>query len=104
MKRILFALISTLISLCSSATDLVAQADSAYTSEDYRTAAKLYTRAIEEDGASATVLYNLGNTYFRMGSIGKSILNYERALKLNPSFKDARTNLAHIHISEPTRQ
>ena len=38
--------------------------------------------------------YNLGNAYFRDGKIGKSILNYERALDLRPADDDARHNLS----------
>ena len=43
---------------------------------------------------SAELEYNLGNAYFRQGSIERSILHYERALKLNPNDDDARKNLA----------
>ena len=38
--------------------------------------------------------YNLGNAYYRLGKIGYSILNYERALKLSPGDDDIQHNLA----------
>lgn len=42
---------------------------------------------------SPDLYYNLGNAYFKEGEISRAILNYERTLKLDPSYKDARYNL-----------
>ncbi|MBN2330019.1 MAG: hypothetical protein JXR73_22960 [Candidatus Omnitrophica bacterium] len=36
--------------------------------------------------------YNIGNAYFRLGQLGKSILWYERALQWLPRFHDLRVN------------
>jgi len=58
-------------------------ADSAYVRGDYAQAIALYEELLEE-GESSEVYYNLGNSYFKADNIGKSILNYERALLLNP--------------------
>lgn len=97
MKRFatLILLAITCIASCH-ASPLTAQADSAYNSEDYKTAVRLYESALETDGATATVFYNLGNTWYRLGRPGNAILNYERALKLDPAFTDARTNLEFV--------
>lgn len=38
------------------------------------------------------LFYNLGNTYFRLGRLGSSILWYERALNHLPRFRDLRVN------------
>lgn len=43
---------------------------------------------------NAEVYYNLGNTYYRLNKIGLAVLNYQRALHINPDFKDAKDNLA----------
>jgi len=43
--------------------------------------------------ADPRVLYNLANAYFKLGRLGPAILNYERALRLDPSDQDARDNL-----------
>ncbi len=54
--------------------------------------------AIEDEGIeSAEVYYNLGNAYFKSDEMGLAILNWERALRLNPSFSDARFNLECAH-------
>jgi tetratricopeptide (TPR) repeat protein len=37
--------------------------------------------------------YNLGNAYFRMGDLGRSVLHYERARRLSPTDRDVRANL-----------
>lgn len=71
-------------------------ADSAYNREDYRGAIELYNRAIAEDGVSADIYYNLGNAHYRNDNNGKAILNYERALRLDPSHADARANLKFV--------
>ena len=67
-------------------------ADSAYVRGDYAQAIALYEELLEE-GESSEVYYNLGNSYFKADNIGKSILNYERALLLNPGNSDIRANL-----------
>lgn len=42
---------------------------------------------------SADVRYNLGNAFFKADSLGRAILNWERALALDPGHDDARSNL-----------
>jgi tetratricopeptide (TPR) repeat protein len=45
------------------------------------------------ESPSADLYYNLGNAYFKQGELAQSILAYERALRLEPSHKDAAHNL-----------
>lgn len=70
-----------------------AEADSAYIRNEYQQATALYEHIINEQGISADVYYNLGNAYFKQDNIAKAILNYERALKLNPASEDIAFNL-----------
>ena len=50
--------------------------------------------AIESVGMTSPELYcNLGDSYFRQSMLAESILYYSRALKLDPSYADARYNL-----------
>ena len=68
-------------------------ANTAYVNGDYHTASEYY-EAIGALGLSSVKLYyNLGNTYFKEGRLGKSILNYRRALRLSPGSDDIRYNL-----------
>ena len=65
----------------------------AYTDGKFSDASAAWT-AIEESGQkSAKLYYNLGNAWFKQGNYPKAILNYERALRLDPSYSDARYNL-----------
>lgn len=43
---------------------------------------------------SPDLYYNLGNAYFKVGNLGRSILSYERTLKRKPGDSDASANLA----------
>lgn len=112
MKRIIFflALILGMTSLSAfnaygqnnsngtmDASEIIAQADSAYTADDFQKAIELYNYAIQSFGTSSKLYYNLGNSYYRMGQMGKAILAYERALRLDPANKDARENLAFVN-------
>ncbi|GAB6012427.1 tetratricopeptide repeat protein [Viscerimonas tarda] len=73
------------------------EAVKAYQAEDYPKAIQLFedeiSRQKEKGLESAELYYNLGNAYFREGEVAKAILNYERALLIDPGDLDARHNL-----------
>ncbi len=52
-----------------------------------------YESILSKGLSSADLHYNLGNAYFRNGQIGLSILNFEKALKIQPSHENAAFNL-----------
>ena len=68
------------------------EGDSAYIKEDYTAAIQIY-EALLKNGEAAEVYYNLGNSYYKIGEIAKAVLNYERALLLQPGNSDIRANL-----------
>lgn len=80
----------------ASPSVLSQKADSAYNKEDYGLAVSLYNESVATDGASSDIYYNLGNAYYRDGRLGKAIVCYERSLALDPSNKEARTNLEFV--------
>jgi hypothetical protein len=43
------------------------------------------------------LFYDLGNAYFRHGDFGRAILNYDRALRLDPRHPEADANLRIAH-------
>lgn len=69
-----------------------AEGDSAYMRNDFASAIQIY-EALLKQGEAADVYYNLGNSYYKADNIAKAILNYERALLLQPGNADYRANL-----------
>ncbi len=96
MKKILLFAVMMACSLGAFALSIGEKADSAYNKENYREAIELYKKAIEEEGIDSDIYYNLGNAYYRNDNIGLAVASYERALKLDPTNTDARTNLVFV--------
>lgn len=68
-------------------------ANALYRDGDFHGAIAGYESVIASGLTSPELHYNLGNAYYRVGSLGPAVLNYERALRLDPSLEDARANL-----------
>lgn len=75
-----------------AASDDFAAGNRAYAAGNYADARQSYERVLA-DGLHANALYNLGNTFFRLGEPGRAVLQYERALALSPRHPDATANL-----------
>lgn len=83
-----FALMATMTANATTKAD----ADSAYVGENYEQAIRLYNELLKQ-GESADVYFNLGNAYYRDKNYTHAIINYERALLLDPGDGDIRFNL-----------
>ena len=68
-------------------------ANEAYAQERWEDAVNDYTAIAEASMESAPLWCNLGSAWYKSGNLGKAILCYERALKLDPSYEDAKYNL-----------
>lgn len=88
----LFLLITTAV-LSQDVKVLLQQGNEAYQNKNFTEAAGKYEQILDSGFEGPSLYYNLGNSYFRVGAIGKAILNYERSLKLEPTDEDARYNL-----------
>lgn len=73
---------------------LLQQANQSYAESQYAAAIELYEKVLESSYESAELYFNLGNAYFKSGNIPAAILNYEKALKLDPTDSDIRYNLS----------
>ena len=95
MKRItlFLSLIVCFVLSINAQNKAIKEANDFYLKGDYTAAAKHYEEIIINQGVAPELYYNLGNAYYKANEVGRSILNYERALRLSPGFDDAEYNL-----------
>ena len=75
------------------------QANAAYNEGNYQSALDLYNNIVEAEQESVPLYFNLGNTYYKMGTYPMAIYYYEKALKLDPSNADVKTNLEIANLA-----
>ena len=69
------------------------KANQAYADGRFEEAANDYESLISSGNWNANLFYDLGNARYRLGDFGQAILNYERALALDPRHPEAEANL-----------
>ncbi|NLE00243.1 MAG: tetratricopeptide repeat protein [Fibrobacter sp.] len=80
-----------------------------YSNQNYDSAAVYYQKILDSGTSNSTVLYNLGNTWFRLKKPGLARLYYEKAARLNPEDPDIAANIRFINsilidkVQEPER-
>lgn len=72
------------------------EANAAYDQQAYKEAREGYMTLVEQGNRSANLFFNLGNADYRLGEKGAALLNYERALALEPGHPEARANLDFV--------
>lgn len=98
-KRLLiWVLLLGLIAPLSAASvdDMWQEAARHYADKEYVEAAQCY-ELLFEYGESASLYYNYANALYKSGNLGGAILNYERALLLDPSNEDIIFNLDYVN-------
>ncbi len=70
-------------------------ATKAYNKGDYEKAVEDYQKILKNGQHSATLYYNLGNSYYKLNQIAPSIYYYEKALLLNPNDSEIQNNLKY---------
>jgi tetratricopeptide (TPR) repeat protein len=88
---LLFGAASSIAS--AQATAQFARANQEYASGDFNAAVNGYEELVRAGQDTPNLFYNLGNAYFRKKDFGRSILNYERALALDPHHPEAQANM-----------
>ena len=102
MKRIISVIFLILLISISSGQDhkvLFQDANRLYLDGNYEEALDRYLQIENYGKLSGELLYNIGNTYFKLNNIGKSILYFERASKYIPGDEDLQNNLALANLN-----
>jgi tetratricopeptide (TPR) repeat protein len=73
----------------------VAREDPGRARELYRQSAAAFETLSAHGIRNAALHYNLGNAYFRLGKLGRAILNYRRAQRLDPTDANLAMNLTY---------
>ena len=72
------------------------KANQDYQKAKFQEAANGYKQLAEKHSNVGIFFFDLGNSLYRLGSIGSSLLAYERALALDPRNEDLRYNLNYV--------
>ena len=88
VSLIIFFMISLI-----NANELGKKIETLYQKGDYQQALVEYQALLQQTPTSVELLYNMGNTYFKLKQTGLAIVFYKRALKLKPYDQDILDNL-----------
>ncbi len=83
-------------------------ANRAFAQERYHESTLDFQAVLAQNGYSAPVLFDLGNSFYREGNFAQAILAYQRAQWLSPNDPDIAANLqlaqkqAGLPVAEPT--
>jgi tetratricopeptide (TPR) repeat protein len=78
----------------SNIDEVLQKGNDHYKKNEFNLAVEEYQKLADKGFAGASLYYNLGNSYYRLGKIGYAILYYEKALKFSPADEDIKHNLA----------
>jgi hypothetical protein len=73
--------------------EIFSRGNAAYEQERFAEAAEAYRMLIKYQIRDPRVEYNLGNAEFRLGRLGRALVHFERARRLDPTDPDIRANL-----------
>ncbi len=96
MKKTVFIFVLSLviISIFANQTEIIfEEAINSYHDKDYQTALENFSLIENEGIINADLYYNIGNCYFRINEVGRAILYFKKALKVESDHKAARRNL-----------
>lgn len=72
---------------------LFQEGNRAFSTGKFKDAVANYESLVKSGAWSSNLFYNLGNAYYRDHDFGRAILNYERALRIDPRHPEAQANL-----------
>ena len=72
-------------------------AKSFYDQGAYNEAKEVYQALLDSGVQTSQLYYNIGNVYFRLNESSNAVLNYEKALKIEPGNEDVLHNLKVVN-------
>ena len=97
MLLVLVSLFGAHFTSVASETDAWAEGVALYASGDYKGALDKWHTILDDGRESPELYYNMGCASFKLSEISYSVLYFEKALKLDPAYSDARHNLEYVH-------
>lgn len=98
LKKILF-LLFTIVSVSAQVPDeaqVFAEAKRNYNEGNYEPAREAYEQLVRAGARNPAIFVNLGHVDYRLGRDVEALINYRRALALDPSDASARRSLEHV--------
>ncbi len=92
----LFLALTVLSPQVAADVTAVDAANQLYAAGHYAEAIQLYEGQVARGVQDSALFFNLGNTYFQQGDLGRAVLNLERAAQLNPRDADIQINLSLV--------
>lgn len=83
---------------------IAGEARKAYDAGRFEEALHLYGTYAASGGEGAEVRHNMGNCALRAGDLGRAVLEYRRALRLDPEMEAARHDLEVVRALIPARK
>lgn len=91
------------VAFCQSPDSLFARGCDLYEAGDFAAALNSFQIVNHAGVRTAELYYNLGNTHFRLESLGKAVANYRRARMLDPRATDVKANLDYVRTMVGTK-
>lgn len=101
---------TALLSVETTLQEKFQQGNEAYFARDFPKAIQIYGELERRGLKSGDLFYNLGNTYYRMGQVGRAVYYYAKALRYHPRDRDLNANYRYVlsqradKIEEPLSQ
>tara|TARA_B100001250_G_C19645892_1_gene720327 strand:+ start:144 stop:911 length:768 start_codon:yes stop_codon:yes gene_type:complete len=97
-SNIMIVFISLLFSVPQSVSDLYESGLLSYNNSNYKMTINNFESIIDNGWYSSELLYNLGNSYYRLENFENAVWAYEQCLIIDPNNKDAIFNLDIVRL------
>lgn len=100
----IFFLFLTIFPVTSQSLESLDNATEAYNNGNFDNAIQFFELTVSGGITNGELFYNLGNAYYEQGDIGRSLLNYRRAMQFIPRDLDLNIQMARVRSLRTTLQ